>query len=359
MPVRTLSIQNNSENSTALISLYFDGKIDKTVNIRTVYSIADPTQIVKEYDNIKEEHMLSSASREVTTLIMYYLFPQLRRFNISKVIISVIHSTLSTSKLEVVGCYGCPTNTGKHNGIIRRIELELCRPLQWSICILHMNELPLRALIVALDGPTKGPSSYSGKISSAINIQDTEFGALPIENFKIIPGLVNEIADYVLNEMNNDQQYLYKICLSIQNGREWMCQSGVVHILPGKIHNARWVTTANRILRLYTSQKRPNTKVQRLMNYILNVFSPMWFKIRTQPTIVDGARNFFYLISLSQNLKAEDKLVVEPAIQRNSYWAHPENILLTSLNDNCKEVLKIAVNVIYKHELTELETIIQ
>ena len=90
-----------------------------------------------------------------------------------------------------------------------------------------MNELPLRALIVALDGPTKEPSSYSGKISSAINIPDTEFRALPFENFKIIPGLVNEIPDDILNEMNNDQIYLFKICLSIQNGREWMCQFGV------------------------------------------------------------------------------------------------------------------------------------
>ena len=70
-------IQNNSENSTALTSLYFDGKIDKTINIRTVHSVADPTQMEKEYYNIKEEHyVILSESREVTTLIMYYLLPQ-------------------------------------------------------------------------------------------------------------------------------------------------------------------------------------------------------------------------------------------------------------------------------------------
>ena len=40
---------------------------------------------------------------------------------------------------------------------------------------------------------------------------------------------------------------------------------------------------------------------------------------RTEPTINDGAINFFYLIRLIQNLKVEDKLIVEPVIQRNSY----------------------------------------
>ena len=46
--------------------------------------------------------------------------------------------------LVVMGMDGTSVNTGIHNGAIRLTELELMLAVQHIICLLHLNELPLR-----------------------------------------------------------------------------------------------------------------------------------------------------------------------------------------------------------------------
>lgn len=48
------------------------------------------------------------------------------------------------------------------------MEIELDKPLQWLVCLLHFNELPLRAFFQYLDGKTLGPSQYSGPIGKLL-----------------------------------------------------------------------------------------------------------------------------------------------------------------------------------------------
>jgi len=47
-------------------------------------------------------------------------------------------------ELTVVGCDGTAVNTGRTGGVIRLLELKVKRPLQWLVCLLYANELPLR-----------------------------------------------------------------------------------------------------------------------------------------------------------------------------------------------------------------------
>ncbi|GBN34685.1 hypothetical protein AVEN_116955-1 [Araneus ventricosus] len=65
------------------------------------------------------------------------------------------------SNLNLLGCDGTVVNTGVFNGVIRRLELKLQRPIQWIICLLHFNELSLRPLF---ERKSSGPSSYTGDI---------------------------------------------------------------------------------------------------------------------------------------------------------------------------------------------------
>lgn len=51
---------------------------------------------------------------------------------------------IDTSKVTVIGSDGTVVNTGSKGGAIRRLELELGKPLQWFICQLDANELMLR-----------------------------------------------------------------------------------------------------------------------------------------------------------------------------------------------------------------------
>ncbi|GBN24945.1 hypothetical protein AVEN_8803-1 [Araneus ventricosus] len=71
---------------------------------------------------------------------------------------------MSLQNLSVRGCDGANVNTGWNGRVIRLLETYIGRPLQWNISMLHTNELPLRYLILEMDGCTKESYSYSGPI---------------------------------------------------------------------------------------------------------------------------------------------------------------------------------------------------
>ncbi|GBN46741.1 hypothetical protein AVEN_182126-1, partial [Araneus ventricosus] len=90
----------------------------------------------------------SGSSEDIVTFIIYYLSGR----------------GISLEKLVVIGCDGTAVNTGWKNGLIRRIEIHLEKPLQWAVCLLHFNKLPFRHLFQYLDGKSlRGP--IGGKLS--------------------------------------------------------------------------------------------------------------------------------------------------------------------------------------------------
>ena len=92
------------------------------------------------------------------------------------------------TELVVVGADGCNVNTGNKHGALVYLEKLLGKPLHWNICMLHLCELPLRALIRDLDGGTIGPFTLKGPIGSTLNddlteLQATEFSKIPNPDF--------------------------------------------------------------------------------------------------------------------------------------------------------------------------------
>ena len=63
----------------------------------------------------------------------------------------------------------------------------------------------------------------------------------------------------------------------------------------------------------------------------------MWFKIKSNASIIDGSRNFFVFIKLIQNLDPFVLDIIKPAIDNGSYWAHSENVLISLLNSSDEE----------------------
>jgi len=55
-----------------------------------------------------------------------------------------------------------------------------------------------------------------------------------------------------------------------------------------------------------------------------------------------GARHLWHLIQLSRFFSESDRLVVDKCIQRNVFFGHPENILLSMLVDERKEIRELA-----------------
>lgn len=85
----------------------------------------------------------------------------------------LVEGDYSMDYLVALLCDGTATNTGKKNGVICRFERFLGRPLQWLVCLYHFNELPFRALVKDIVGPSTGPGNFPGDIGKEIHTCET------------------------------------------------------------------------------------------------------------------------------------------------------------------------------------------
>lgn len=207
--VRKEKERNRTELQTeikheALKGLYFDGRKDKTLMMEKLHA--------KYFRRAKkEEHY--SLIQEPGSLYIGHVSPSSGSSNdIASSIISYLSThNIPLDELDVIGCDGTVTNTGWKSGVIRLIELHIKRPLQWGVCLLHFNELPLRHMFISLDGVTTGPKSLSGPIGAQLS--DCEKQA--VVNFENIHCVIPDIDRHVLSK---DQKYLLDISTAIKSG---------------------------------------------------------------------------------------------------------------------------------------------
>ncbi|XP_050517554.1 uncharacterized protein LOC126892123 [Diabrotica virgifera virgifera] len=224
-----------------LKSIFFYGRKDKTLSQEIVGGRYHKRTISEEHISMIEEpnslylgHVTPSSGtgKHIATAIYDFC----------------IKNGLNFNEVLAVGCDGTATNTGRKNGVIANLQNKLGRPLQWLICLLHANELPLRHLFAFLDGATSGPREYSGPIGKLL--ENCE--ALPPVQFEAITCIVPEL-EY--SDLSTDQKYMYEICLAISAGQ---CSLNLSTRNPGKLSHARWLTAANRMLRLYIATESPS-----------------------------------------------------------------------------------------------------
>ena len=233
---------------------------------------------------------------------------------------------VNTDSIQVVDCDGTNVNTGQRAGVIRRLEESFNRPLQWLVCLLHANELPLRHLFETLNGTTTGPRGFSWSIGKRL----ATCAQHPVTSFKPVR-LTEELSNLDPKELSTDQQYLLEICNSISTGE---CSVDLTMRNPGCLNHSRWLNSANRILRLYVSNKHPFEKLQALIMFIIRVYTPMWFAIKSHSSCKDGARHFHRMITRSRYPSEQHKKIIDPVLRRNSYFAHPENVILAMITDH-------------------------
>ena len=124
---------------------------------------------------------------------------------------SAIKDTALEQKLKIVGSDGTAVMTGKSKGFIVSLETSIGRPLQWVICLLHLNELSLRHVFQNLDGVTSGPDSFSRPIGRQLNGAVSEwkvvkFKSIQNPKFPVIP-------NSLMDDLSSDQYNAYRICL--------------------------------------------------------------------------------------------------------------------------------------------------
>ena len=122
---------------------------------------------------------------------------------------------------------------------------------------------------------------------------------------------------------------------------------------PGLLNHSRWLTTANRIIRLYISLDSPSCNLKTLVTFIIRVYAPTWFAIKSKPSCKDEARHLHAMIARSRYLSDNLKKIFDPAIQRNAYCSHPENVLLAMLTDGRPHIRQLGLRRILKVRSTE------
>lgn len=107
---------------------------------------------------------------------------------------------------------------------------------------------------------------------------------------------------------------------------------------PGPMAQSRWLTTANRILRYYVASPLPSSELLSIVRYIMFVYAPVWFALKRHPNCTEGARHYWKLVHLSRSMEKNCLQAINPTLARNAYFAHPENILISMVTDEDKNV---------------------
>lgn len=126
------------------------------------------------------------------------------------------------------------------------------------------------------------------------------------------------------------------------------CSNTLAKRSPGKLNHARWLTLANRTLRLYVSKLQPSAKLRILVQYILYAYAPSFFNIKCSSSVLNGSVHLANIIKSAQFLPKKYVAIVNATLQRNGFFAQPENVLLAMVNDNNMDVRREGwIKIIY------------
>lgn len=252
--------------------------------------------------------------------------------------------------LIAIGSDGASTNTGADNGIISKFETYLNRSLHWIICMLHLMDLILKAVVSLYYGDTIGPGVYFGKINEELHgchtLPIVEFATVSLKN---MPACCTQSFDQ--SRLNYDQKYLYELSQAVDTGN---VTGHLADRKPGELSEPRWTTLASRMLRLYISSENPSLKLISLVHFIQNVYVPSLFWIKCFPDWTDGARHLFRILSFARSLPKEVFNVVNARVLYNSYFAHSENLLLSMISDPDIEIRRYGYKQILQARSTNM-----
>nr|CAI5823796.1 unnamed protein product [Callosobruchus analis] len=222
----------------------------------------------------------------------------------------------------------------------------------------------LENLVTAYDGT--GVSDRSASLIASVVLQDVGLisnedtsqvigrNKLRREQRKVHKKLQNSETETVLPEINvkglsTDQKFLLEICLAVKQG---CVTTDLANKPPGKLAHSRWLTCANRIIRLYVTTKYPSQNLTKLAKFVTKVYAATWFGIIIMPSCKQGPSHILDMINRCSYLEDDLKTVVFPVIQRNAYFVHPENVLLAMLQDEKQYVKQLALRRILKARKT-------
>ena len=90
------------------------------------------------------------------------------------------------------------------------------------------------------------------------------------------------------------------------------------------------------------SPEEPPLNLKILVRYCLTVYFPFWFGTKQNSQVTHGSRNFFNLVQkIKSFLTKHVQEIALSEMQRNGYFAHPENISIAKLEDDNENVRNV------------------
>ena len=237
---------------------------------------------------------------------------------------------------------GTNTNTGWKDGMIAHVERDLKILLLRLICQLHGNELGLRHYFDKSDRGfgTSGPESFKGPIGKACT-QDLHL--LPVVEFEKVETSLSDLEEKVWKDLSRDQKLLYRWTKAVEAG---VVPPELAIQVAGPINHSRWLTLAIRTLELYTKTANPSSGLRSVVRFIMQVYSPSWFKIKSNSKFTSGPANLFLQMRLIKDQPMDVKETVMRVVQRNAYFADPGVLLCSMLESEDAGVRQQAVKII-------------
>lgn len=169
-----------------------------------------------------------------------------------------------------------------------------------------------------------------------------DFENNPVVQYSAFP---SDSIEVDIELLSKDKKYLLGIYRAVSSGT---CSDQIATMNPGRMHHARWLTTASRLLRLYVSAPKPTEGLLILIEFIMKVYVPVWFSIKCNSLVTQGAKHLFMMINRSRFLPKKYRDVVDKVIKNNSYIAHSENLLLSMIHDESPTIRELGLRRILK-----------
>ena len=145
------------------------------------------------------------------------------------------------------------------------------------------------------------------------------------------PPLV-KLPDKVIEDLSTDQHYGYKMVCAIRDG---VLPARLALLEIGPINHSRWLTTANRLLRLWVAKHGLKGKhlknLQFIVEFIIGVYYPCWFNVKVKHSWTEGPRHILFQLDCLKSQRKEVLDLVMPTVRRSAWYAHSEAILQTLL----------------------------
>lgn len=87
----------------------------------------------------------------------------------------------------------------------------------------------------------------------------------------------------------------------------------------------------------------PNKNLRTLAQFVVKVCAPIWYEIKNKTTCRHGTLHVWSMIYKSRIFDSAIKNIIDSVIQRNGYFAHPENILFAMIADERQHIKELAL----------------